>query len=331
MLYFTLLSIVILVSSLLKDINKLLLYIFIFILFILLGFRGLDVGTDTLNYEAYFDIIKSGVNLPVEIGWVFLNKAVLFFGGSFRIFLLIVSALTLIPIFYVIRRQSVNPLLSIFLFYTLYLYFYSFNISRQALAMSIVFFSYPFLHDVKRVKYLTLILLASLFHYTALIAFPLLFVSKLTVKKYQVFILIIFTVTVGLFMADFVFNSISDIIYSNYKERVELGNLLGNGMYLLVLNCFFLFIYFTCTPKDLYFKIFFTYILASNLLVRIPYSNRVLMYLSIIQVLFLPYYLYQTKKELRPLIAFIIILYAYVIYFRTFGAGEILPYNNTLF
>src|SRR5690606_40670436 len=68
------------------------------------------------------------------------------------IYLLMVSTLLIIiPVFYVAKRYSLNPMLSIFLFFVLYIYLQSFNITRQSVAISVVFLSYIFLIERRHI------------------------------------------------------------------------------------------------------------------------------------------------------------------------------------
>lgn len=333
MIEFFVFSIVILASSLIKpQKQKYILFCFAFILFLLLGFRAESVGTDTINYKAYFDIIKSGYKLSVEIGWIYLNEAVIVCGGNFNSLLILVAALTIIPIIIIIKKNSVNPLFSLFLYYTLYIYFYSFNISRQTLALSIVFIAIIFLIKNKIIWFVILVLFSSLFHISSLIVIPLVFVNNIPDKKLFYFSSLTITAGIGLFFTNYLVDYLYQInAYSGLFERSELGNIIGNGLYLLVLNTFFFFILFTIRQRNIYLKLFFSYILVTNLLIRIPFSGRVVMYYSMFLLLFFPFYLKNNKFKNNSLLYLIVIVYSYIIYFRSFGFGEILPYINRLY
>lgn len=333
MIFFFLFSLLILFGSFLKpEKQKYILFLFAFIMFFLLGYRDETVGTDTKNYKTYFEIIEGGYLLSVEIGWIFLNKLVIWQGGNFNNLLVLVAAATVFPIAILLKKHSVNPLLSLFLYYTLYIYFYSFNISRQAIAITVVLLAYVFLIKNKKVWFIVFVIIASLFHTSSLIALPLVFVDRIPDKKSVYYAALAITSGIGLFYTDFLLQYLTRVEgYANYFNRYEIGNVIGNGLYLIVLNAFFLFVLFTIRKRDVSFKIFFCYILLSNLLARIPFNGRVLNFLSIFLILFFPYFINNSKLKEKYIINIIIILYAYVIFFRTFGAGEILPYINRFF
>ncbi|MGO3653841.1 MAG: hypothetical protein ACTJFN_05670, partial [Sphingobacterium sp.] len=73
------------------------------------------------------------------------------------------------------------------------------------------------------------------------------------------------------------------------------------------------------------------YALLANIFVRIPFGSRLILYLSIIQILLLPIVVNQRNPKERGLIYGVIVVYAYIMFYRLFGAGEILPYYNRLF
>ena len=105
------------------------LYFFtIFFLSILIGFRGLEVGPDTLTYETIFENIgEHNIYTYPEPGWVIFNLIIFKIGGSFHLMLWLSAILILYYISKSIQRYSPNILLSIFLLYSLYFVFYSLN------------------------------------------------------------------------------------------------------------------------------------------------------------------------------------------------------------
>ncbi|HTO38187.1 MAG TPA: EpsG family protein [Brumimicrobium sp.] len=302
-----------------------------FILFILAGFRSISVGTDTEHYKQYFDIIESGYFLPVEVGWVYLNKLIIFLGGDFQSLLIVTSAITIFPIVYILRKYSYAPMFSLFLYYNLYIYFYSFNISRQTLAVTLVFVAIVFLLKNKSLLYLLFVGIATLFHTTALVALPLFFVNRIPDKTFIYVLGICLTALLGLLLPIQLAAYLSIFGYANYFENYEFGNVVGNALMLVLLNGFFFFVLMNIKVKDINFKIYFVFILISNLLARVPFNGRIVMFFSIFLLLFFPYFIQNSKIKEKPLLYFIITLYALVMFFRSFGAGEILPYENVLF
>ncbi|PWH86970.1 EpsG family protein [Brumimicrobium oceani] len=331
MTFYFIFALFVLLSSAIKKNGEIILHFLVAILVFIVGFRAIEVGTDTINYKMYFDVIQSGEYLPVEAGWLAINNLVILFNGSFETLLLLVTLLTMLPVYYVCKKSSVNPALSLFFYITLYFYFYSFNISRQILAISFVLLGFHFLKNNIKLAFIAFVLLASSFHASALIVLPLVFVNLIPDKIVLYVSAIVVSALIGLFGTDLLYNLIELTSYSRYLSRLELGNVSGNALYLLLLNGFFLFILYFSDKRETFFKIFFLYIVFSNMLVRIPMGSRLMMYFAVIQVLYLPLFLYTTRKGDNALLISAVVIYAFTIFFKTFGAGDILPYANNLF
>lgn len=333
---FYILSVFLLLGALIKPAKqKFYFYTSFSILFVLLAFREYSVGTDTEHYLFAFERIVNEQQVFMEFSWVYLNELIISLGGDFRYVLVCSSLLVLVPVFYVIKKTSVNPMLSIFLYFTLYIYFSSFNITRQMIAVSIVFIGVSFI--VKNRKpwlYFLLVLLAATFHTSALLALPLIFVNKVTDRIGVYISAMLLSMVIGLFFISPIAGEISGLLgYDTYLLSRNLGNLTGNALFLIILNTFFIFIIFTCKNRGILFKLFFIFIIAANLTSRIYLGSRLISYFAIFQVLFLPYYLYNTKLKDPSLPFIIVIAYAYILFikFSISGSGEIFPYSNILF
>ncbi|WP_417265253.1 EpsG family protein [Brumimicrobium sp.] len=331
MTFYLIFTLIVLLSSTIKKNGELILHSLFAILIFIVGFRTIEVGTDTVNYKMYFDVVESGKRLFVEPGWLAINHFVIFFNGSYETLMLLVTLLTLIPVYWACRKYSINPTLSLFFYITLYFYFYSFNISRQLLAISFVLMSFHFLKENRKLSFVFLVLLASTFHTSALIVLPVLFIDKIPDKPILYISAIVVSALVGLFGTESIYDFISLTSYSNYLYKLELGNTVGNAIYLLLLNGFFLFILYFSGKREVYFKLFFLYIVLTNIFVRIPLGSRLIMYFSVIQVLYLPLFIYTNRKENNIFLIAVVIIYAFTIFFKTFGAGDILPYTNRIF
>lgn len=308
-----------------------------FILFILSAFRDISVGTDTKNYEELFNSFEMGVEWireEIEPGWVFLNDLVIFFGGGYQDLLIISTLLTLIPVFIIAKKDSINPMFTISLYYLLYFYFYSFNISRQLIAVSFILFALTQLLNRKNISFLILIGFASFFHVSALICLPLLFLNKLPNDNFKLISISIASMFVGLFGIDYISKIVGLTGYNIYVEYYDSGNILGNAIFLILFNALFIFILLTSKKITSELKLYFVFILFLNLTIRLPMGNRLLLYFSVYQVLFYPYYLSVLNKfssKSKSILILIILLFSYTIFYMSFGSGEILPYRNVLF
>lgn len=167
---------------------------FVIVCVIILSFvsaaRG-DFSTDYNGYEQIYlrfssyslgDILQRGYFANPETGYlVFQHLIRMLFGNVIYIFI-ISSVIVVYSNIYVLKK---NPeiLLVVFLFVNGGIYFDSFNLVRQALAVSIVLCGSRYLYERKLTKYLMVILFASTIHISALIMVPFYFLSKISLKK----------------------------------------------------------------------------------------------------------------------------------------------------
>lgn len=308
-------------------------YISFILLFIFSAFRAYSVGTDTEHYLKAFNILESGGLMFMEPFWVSLNKLVLYFGGNFRYILVVSSFLVLFPVFYVVLKSSKNAMLSIFLYFVLYIYLQSLNITREMIAVSIVFLGAFFIVNKRKpFLYIVLVLFASLFHISALIALPIVFVDRIPNRRIIYIGAVLVSMCVGLFFIGPFSNEMAKILgYSNHLANNKMGNLLGNSLFLFILNSFFIFILITSYNGNTLFKLFFIYVVSANLVARVPLGSRSIFYFSIFQILFFPYYIYNNKFKDPVIPVLLVVAYSYILFIRFTGAGEIIPYTNILF
>lgn len=308
-----------------------------FLLFVISAFRDYSVGTDTYNYEVFFNNVSSGVDwvrFALEPGWVFLNDMVAFFEADFRSFLILTSLLTLALVFISAFYGSPNPLLSVSFYYLFYFFFYSLNISRQMLAVSIVALSLVFLMRDRKLIFLVLVLLASSFHFSALVTLPLVFFDRLPGDRAIFAGILILSAVIGLFGINYVSSVVSLTAYGGYVESYQAGTLLGNALYLLFFLCvfFFIMIFFRAASRE--FKLFFIFAVILCLTIRLPFGSRIAMFFSVYQIFFYPYFLSMLRNnrlEVKLLAVFLVLSFAILTFVSRFGAGGILPYKNVFF
>lgn len=310
-----------------------------FILFVLSAYRDVNVGTDTKNYEFLFGQFGYGdewIGYAIEPGWVFLNEFVISYGGQYRDLIIISSLLTLIPIFFVAKKYSHNPMLTISIFYLLYFYFLSWNVTRQSIALSLFLIGLILLLKNRRLWFVSVVVFAALFHESILVTLPLIFINKVPTNKAKLLTYIFIAMVLGIYGIGYI-SSIAKLIgYGIYIQEFASGNILGNLIFLLIFNSFFAFILFTSAKVTIEVKLFFVFIFVLNLTTRLPFGDRIVLYFSIYQILFYPYYLSTLKNHTTGSIFIsyiLIILFIYVMFIQNIGSGsgEIIPYANILF
>lgn len=155
---------------------------------ILILFSGLRGGF-TSDYQSYVNLFDFYNKFSLsqifhyqfgqEIGYVLLSRFVGFFTDSSIPLMLLAAAITIVFFFVEIKENSEYVWLSVLFFVTIGQFYTSFNLIRQILAVAIIFAGSEYLYKKKILKYIIVILIASLFHKTALIMIPFYFILNL--------------------------------------------------------------------------------------------------------------------------------------------------------
>lgn len=141
---------------------------------IIQGFRAHTVGGDLFTYYTNYSWIKYEdfsviFNQRFEIGYGLFSYIYSNLNISFQVFIFTISLfnLTLLGIF--VYKYSEYPVISYMLYAVLSLYDFNFSGLRQSIAMSITLVGFHFIMKNKWVQFLFTIIIASLFHRTAII------------------------------------------------------------------------------------------------------------------------------------------------------------------
>lgn len=280
-----------LISSIIESYNKkdghLLFGLNIFLLFVICACRAYDVGTDTNNYLDIYKSLSVEYIRGVEYGWyalMWISKEIF---GSYRIFLMIVSFLTILFIKKSICVFSKNWNLSLYYFIVFYFYFQSFNIMRQMLATSIVLYAYTFVDKQKIISFFKYVTMAAFIHTSSLIALPLYFVSRIHISKQVGVLLIVLSFIFSALIVPIVLEYVSGIemysmyIYGEIKEESYISkNLLLHSLVAAAL--------FFDKNKGGLFNIFFIGLLIVNVLSLFEVLGRIGLYMKIAIILILP-------------------------------------------
>src|SRR5699024_373016 len=166
-------------------------FLMMFILFIPSFFAGIryGIGTDYNNYSDIFTAIHTGVgNNPTEIGYTILNAVVGKLGGNVQIVFFIMSFLTMLftYLFLYEYKNSLSVGIGMIVFMIM-LYNSSFNMVRQALAITISLYAMKFIDNYKPKHYSFFILLAMTFHAGAIVMLPLYIIYNWVLNKRKLY------------------------------------------------------------------------------------------------------------------------------------------------
>ena len=228
-----------------QSIYKWIFFLLILLFWFLTAFRGSSIGNDTVQYLNYYkQIAKYGINKnwSIELGYQYfcllLSKL-----NSDPYFILIVSATICYGICGIyIYKKSDNILYSTILLFCVAFSPFT-NILRQSIAMVIVLIAYEMIRKKRCFVAIILILLATLFHISAVLVF-LWFAHKFIPKKPVV---IIVALGVAILSASGVLNTLLTTVikeYQSYFEAEQAGTgWLGILYYCLRAFVFYIFIY----------------------------------------------------------------------------------------
>ena len=166
-------------------------------------FQGLrwENGTDWDSYLRIWEIYDSPTFIgEMEIGFIFLTSLNHWFINHYTFHLCIMAIICIIPVSIINYKYSPYPLFSLFIWYVCN-FAHIFNV-RQTIAISIIFCTIPFILKRRRNKYILLIILATLFHKTAIIALPIYWLWNIKLKKNQYVIIILVCSLVSIYLSN---------------------------------------------------------------------------------------------------------------------------------
>lgn len=229
-----------------KLIRKVLVALLTLTLSYLLFARNSLMGTDTENYIRMFerldrtsiDSVYSLSALGVEPGFLLTSYIFnLFFESYYSVFFCFGL---IIYNFYV--RAAVNSNLNLVIFIAALfsytgIYFMSFNILRQCIALSIVFFSVRYLTLGLNRKFILTCLVATAFHYSAIISLLFLVIYKYRSILYRFWYLVMFAVSTLSSSLLFFVSSLSQR-YSSYTTADDVTSLPSLTVFIFYLIIF---------------------------------------------------------------------------------------------
>jgi hypothetical protein len=328
-----------------RVINKKIYIIFTFIiLFFISAFRSKNIGSDTTAYIYLFEYIGTSENIftlsslfsindilesRFEIGYIILNKILFNISDHYIILFIVVSFFVLGAWLTFIYRYSNMIWISVFLFINLRFFYFTLSGLRQAIAMAIILISYKFLKERKTTPFVIVILVASLFHLSALIfliIYPLStmkFNKKLLVYSFLsgITIYIIYEVILRRFLTLFPkYNMYLDSTY--FDGDIKIATILN---FLIVLSIFVFGLLITKKRSDglnsenkksnihLMNHIMLMATLFSFVAINANILNRFSSYFFMFTVVYIPLVIGELKKkEVRVLVTYTILLIAFL-------------------
>jgi hypothetical protein len=294
------------------------------------GLRDRTVGTDTGSYVKYFDdiktfsdVIKVSGQSGGEYGFWLLNWLVHFFSDQYMALFLAIALIVVGCYQWAILKYSEHIGISFFVFITMQFYTFFFNGARQGIACAIYTLAIGPLLERNFKKYLGYILVAFLFHKTAIIMIPVYFIVKneISIKSH---LIIFLTGVAGVFFFQRIIEigSRIDSRYSSYGTASEGGAYFTVGV-VCFLYAFFLFFRKSVLADreryDLYLNLLLigTVISIVATIFRLDPSGvlRMTLYFTISIVFLMPFVFKNLKTRSAKIFFSYAIMTCYLIYF----------------
>lgn len=323
-----------------RTVTRKMIYCFIIsiILIIVSGLRHLSVGNDTWNYvNIFYRYNQMSINelfqnhFGIEFGYVILNKFIGSLSLGHQWLLLFTAVVFTLSVSKFIYDYSNDVVLSYLVLFSFSFFQFSMTGVRQTLAISIVIFGIKYALDKKLIKFSLVVLLASTFHQSALVAFFIYLatyfkMSKLMKVSSIVLIAIVYVLRNSI--VNFLFMFIPDGRYNYLSD----GG--GETVLLVVFLTFIVGLMFHKNYDKVSRYANFEYgmiILGILFQVFTPVQNiffRIAMYFTIILVVFIPNLFSGFKSSERLIMKYMIYIALLVQYFIfTKNAAGVVPHE----
>ena len=179
--------------------------------------------SDTFLYLIIYRTLPNSLSELFQTFQYYGNKGFVFFevlirqlfGGSERAFRLILALVHALPVIFVLRKNSENYILSIYLFLATGCHLaWMMNGMRQFMAVTIIFAATPWILEKKYIKAILVILIASTIHRTALVMIPVIFIVQGESWNWKT---LLFSVVIVI--ATFMFAG-NEALFDNFAESV---------------------------------------------------------------------------------------------------------------
>ena len=232
--------------------RKIIMTVLFFILFLFSALRY-DTGYDySYTYlPGYYKIVNGGVT-HFEPLFVLLNKFVFYVFNNVDFLFGLCSFITIGIIVAWVFKESSDYFISIVMLFATRFYLYSFTQVRQYIAIAIFLYSIKYIINKNFKKYFFNIIIASLFHKTAFLYFPIYFLNRLKIDRKK-FLLIFIIAPLFSPLFNRLYIIIGNYFYHNYMaSNYGVGNSSIVSTVLALIFSIITFIYMNKLDNDKY-------------------------------------------------------------------------------
>ena len=311
---------------------------------LLAGLRDVSVGTDVTGYvvpsfkaSLVSSSFSSFSNLMFNYNLDYMFRVLTYYSSVlFKDIRFVLFCESLITVFFfyigsknIIENKKGRPF--VYLMFLLLYYNMSLNIIRQFIAVSIILYSYKFIKEEKIIKYFVTVLIATLFHNTAIIGVLLYVIYLISKNKHRLlYSLAIFIILFGIM---FNYNTIlvilskTGIVATRYVSRYALGakgiNISFADEIIKIYTLFLLVLTRKVNDKDKDYPFLCIVSIFDFLLFQIgafvDYASRITLYFGVFSIVLTSKLVFDSKKNkkilciLTLIIYFIYFVYMYII------------------
>ena len=270
--------------------------VFSFIWLFLFAALRYSYGNDYRGYQNWYLHIKNGGVSPYDGEPLFTLLNVV--SPSYFLLVAFTSAIFIFTVYRLAERElkKFSFAVAVFIFcVNPYLFLMNLSAIRQSLATAVFIIAVEYAIKRKPIQYALLIVIASLFHRSALILFPVYFVvspKKLKPKTIAVIVLIVVFTLVFLDVEGIAVGVATLLGDGGYLHHVSGG--LGNSLRATVLtSVYFVYLILNLAKSDgkmaAYTKVYLIAIICGILAYRVSAFTRIQMYFDVFSVVVLPH------------------------------------------
>ena len=268
------------------------------------GYRSPSYTPDSQAYAGYFTL---NAQKTLEESWqavisregkdpfyYFIGNCLSKIGFTYREWFIFISIIFMAGFCYLMYKHSKNYFLSSLFMVALSYYYFTMTGLRQAMAMGICFFAFEFAYRKKPIPFILLVLVASLFHSSALIFLIIYLIKELVIGIKQW--IIVFASVVMAFLFPGAINSVVKLLawsdeLSNYAETTTGLSIFGFVIQLsIIVFCLYCITkeHYNDTHYRVFFNTMFVGLILQSFAINIDNIFRMSMYFSIYGAFVLP-------------------------------------------
>ncbi len=282
------------------------------ILFLIAAFRNADIDRDYQGYIFYYNNVVNELPVLIEPTFILISKIVNRLADNSLYLFVIYSLFGVILKFYAINRLTRYRLLSVLIYYSGFYLLYEMTQIRVGVAAGLLLLCIKPIKDKNIYSFMVLAIIAFLFHYSAIVIFPLYFLNgeKLNNKLYLLSIpaaYCIYYSNIQIFtFLDLIQMPLIQDKYSIYREAASLDNTINLFNYVLLSRCMLAFLFlwkWKLLAKTNIYSVILIKIYLIAIFIYIAFadtpgiSSRISELLMVVEIILIPFLLIMIKQK----------------------------------